>query len=62
MIFDWALNRPWVLEFEDHWGTGAQVIKGTKCRVIRLYTFLIIKLVVLSQFLKGEIVKVIFYM
>ena len=33
LISDWALNWSWVLEFEHHWGTGARVIKGTKCGV-----------------------------
>ena len=28
-----ALNQPWVLEFQHHWGTGARVVRGTKCGV-----------------------------
>ena len=35
LIFDWALNWPWTLEFEQHWGTEDQVIRGTKCGVYR---------------------------
>ena len=30
LTFDWALNQPWVLEFQNHWGMGAQVVRGTK--------------------------------
>ena len=33
LIFDWALNWPWALEFDHYWGTRAQVVKGTKCGV-----------------------------
>ena len=33
LISDWALNQPWALEFEHHWGTGARVIRCTKCGV-----------------------------
>ena len=33
LIFDWALNWPWALEFEHHWGIGAQVVRETKCNV-----------------------------
>ena len=33
LIFDWALNWPWALEFEHHWRTRAQVIRGIKCGV-----------------------------
>ena len=30
---DWALNQPWILEFQHYWGIGAKVIRGTKCGV-----------------------------
>ena len=33
LIFDWALNWPWALEFEHHWGMGTRVVRGTKCGV-----------------------------
>ena len=33
LISDWALNWPWALEFGHHWGTRAQVVRGTKCSV-----------------------------
>ena len=33
MIFDWALNWPWALEFEYHWRTAARVKNDTKCGV-----------------------------
>ena len=33
---NWALNWPWALEFEHHWGTGVQVVRGTKCGVYRM--------------------------
>ena len=33
MISDCALNGPWALEFEQHWGMEAQVIRGIKCSV-----------------------------
>ena len=33
----WALNQPWALEFQRHWGTGARVVWGTKCGVYRGY-------------------------
>ena len=33
LISVWALNWPWALEFENHWGMGAQVVRGTKCGV-----------------------------
>ena len=35
LISDWALNWPWALEFEHHWGMRARVVKGTKCGVYR---------------------------
>ena len=35
LISNWALNWPWALEFEHHWGIGAQVVWGTKCGVYR---------------------------
>ena len=31
--YDWALNQPWALEFQYHWGTEVQVVKDTKCGV-----------------------------
>ena len=34
---DWALNQPWALEFQHHWGTGARVVRGTKCGVYKPY-------------------------
>ena len=34
-IFDWALNWPWALKFEHHWGMGAQVVRSTKCGVYK---------------------------
>ena len=33
LISDWALNWPWALDFKHHWGTMAQVVRGTKCGV-----------------------------
>ena len=41
---DWALNRPWVLEFKHHWGMKALVVRGTKCGVYRCLFFLICEL------------------
>ena len=35
--FDWALNQPWALEFQHHWGMGAWVVKGTKCNVYSIW-------------------------
>ena len=32
-ISNWALNWPWALEFEHHWGMGARIVRGTKCSV-----------------------------
>ena len=36
LVSNWALNWPWALDFEYHWGTGVQVVRGTKCGV---YTY-----------------------
>ena len=33
---DLALNQLWALEYYHHWGTGAQVIKDTKCGVYKM--------------------------
>ena len=33
MISNYALNGPWALEFEHHWGMEAQVVRGIKCGV-----------------------------
>ena len=33
LISDWTLNWPWALEFKYYWGTGARVVRGTKCGV-----------------------------
>ena len=33
MQFDWTLNQPGALEFQHHWKTGAQVVRGIKCGV-----------------------------
>ena len=35
LIYDWALNWPWALEFEHHWGTGNRVIRSTKCDIYK---------------------------
>ena len=35
--FDRALNQPWALEFQHHWGMGARVIRDTKYSVYNLY-------------------------
>ena len=34
---DWALNQLWILEFQYHWGMGAQIVRGTICGVYNLY-------------------------
>ena len=39
LISYWAVNWSWALEFEYHWGTGARVIKGTKCSVYKCPSF-----------------------
>ena len=36
---DWALDQPWVLEIQHHWGIGAKVVRGTKCGVYRCHSF-----------------------
>ena len=36
---DWALNQPWPLEFQHHWGTGGQVVRGTECGVYKCLSF-----------------------
>ena len=35
LISDWALNWPWALKFEHFWGTGAWVVRNTKCSVCK---------------------------
>ena len=35
---DWALNQPQVLEFQQHQGMGAQVVRSTKCNVYSTHT------------------------
>ena len=39
LISDWALNWPWVLEFEHHQGTRTWVIRGTKYGVYKCPSF-----------------------
>ena len=41
LISDWTLNWPWALEFEYNWGTGAQVVRGTKCSVNSYASFVL---------------------
>ena len=36
--FDWALNKPWALEFQHHWRTGARVVRGIKCDVYTIWS------------------------
>ena len=38
-VSDWALNWHWALEFDQHWGTGARVVRGTKYGVYRCPSF-----------------------
>ena len=33
LISYWVLNQSWALEFEHHWGTETQVVRGIKCDV-----------------------------
>ena len=37
-----ALNQPWSLEFGHHWGTGARVVRSTKC-VVYTYSKIMLK-------------------
>ena len=42
LISNWTLNWPLALEFEYNWGTGAQVVRGTKCGV-NIYASFVLK-------------------
>ena len=46
---DWALNQPWALEFQHHWGTGARVVRGTKCGVHKPILFLYVDISFCTQ-------------
>ena len=38
---NWTLNQPCALEFQHHQGTGARVIRGTKCNVYKRWQCLV---------------------
>ena len=40
LIFDWALNWPWALAFEHHWGMRAQVVRSKKCSVYSMLMYI----------------------
>ena len=58
LIFDWALNWSWSLEFEHLQGMGVRVIKGTKCNVYttRLAFFTSLHLCTLASIFMHEFV------